>query len=112
MRAVIVYESMYGNPSRCGGDRARTGPGRGHPRSGRSGRRGGSDPSRLVLVGGPTHVHGLSRPSTRRDAIDAAGSGVRECLGSLPELATPQSRRVPKSTGVAYRAERMSSLIS
>ncbi|TFB77292.1 hypothetical protein E3O06_00610 [Cryobacterium glaciale] len=68
----------------------------------------------------------MSRPSTRQGAIDAAvtpqhtlhleadaaGSGVREWLGSLPDLAAPQSRRVPKSTGVAYRAERMSSLIS
>jgi len=51
----------------------------------------------LVVVGGPTHVHGMSRASTRRSALEAAdkpesslkaepgaaGTGLREWLGSL-----------------------------
>jgi hypothetical protein len=51
----------------------------------------------LVVVGAPTHVHGLSRPSTRRAAADdrstgrstlvldpaAGGPGVREWLAAL-----------------------------
>ena len=55
----------------------------------------------LLVVGGPTHVHGMSRPSTREGAIDAAvtpqhtlhleadaaGSGVREWLTALSGLA-------------------------
>jgi hypothetical protein len=53
----------------------------------------------LVLVGGPTHVHGMSRPATRKGAADAArkpGSGlvldpgadggVREWLEGLGQL--------------------------
>ncbi|GEP27158.1 MULTISPECIES: flavodoxin family protein [Cryobacterium] len=127
MRALIVYESMYGNTRLVAEAIGR-----------------GLAPAEVILVpavrntvvdlsqvdllpvGGPTHLHGLSRPSTRQGAIDAAvtpqrtlhleadaaGRGVQEWFDSLPDLAAPQSRCVPKSTGVAYRAERMSSLIS
>jgi hypothetical protein len=48
----------------------------------------------LLVVGGPTHIHGLSRQSTRDVAIssatpelpldvDAVGTGVREWLGGI-----------------------------
>lgn len=54
----------------------------------------------LVVVGGPTHVHGMSRASTRKAAIeqaaksdaglsvdrDANGPGVREWLASLDRI--------------------------
>ena len=51
----------------------------------------------LVVVGGPTHAHGMSRPSTRQAAVDqaepensvdpsASGPGVREWLGSIPPI--------------------------
>ena len=53
----------------------------------------------LLVVGGPTHVHGLSRPSTRRAAIteaeeddaieldaDAPGPGLRSWLQGLPSV--------------------------
>ncbi len=48
----------------------------------------------LLVVGGPTHVHGLSRASTRQSAVQQANeevhskTGVREwldSLGSVPE---------------------------
>jgi hypothetical protein len=55
----------------------------------------------LVVVGGPTHVHGMSRESTRNAAVEAAekkteleldpdapGPGLREWLASLPRSAT------------------------
>jgi hypothetical protein len=51
----------------------------------------------LVVVGGPTHVHGMSRAATRKSAVqaahqpvsplqveaDALGPGLREWFGSL-----------------------------
>jgi hypothetical protein len=55
----------------------------------------------LVVVGGPTHVHGMSRPSTRKAAVDAVhktpapefgldrdapGAGIREWFASLPRF--------------------------
>jgi hypothetical protein len=53
----------------------------------------------LLVVGGPTHVHGMSRPQTRRSAVDepskystgelepgASGIGVREWLDGLAGL--------------------------
>ncbi len=99
MRAVVVYESMYGNTHRVAeavGD----------------GLRGVADtdvvsvhdapPSLLaeadlVVVGGPTHTHGMSHDNTRTAAIeavakpendltldpDAAGDGIREWIASL-----------------------------
>jgi hypothetical protein len=54
----------------------------------------------LVVVGGPTHVHGMSRASTRKAAVDAAGKsddlelddsapgfGMREWFAGLPRHA-------------------------
>jgi hypothetical protein len=110
MKAVVVYESMYGNTHRvadaigrglaAAGDVvvvpvAQAGPAVVE----------GAD---LVVVGGPTHAHGMTRPSTRQAAVDqakpdysidpsalgpsgpasgTAGPGVREWLQSIPRLA-------------------------
>jgi hypothetical protein len=47
-------------------------------------------PIDLLVVGGPTHALGMSRPDTRKDAARQAGRtpatdiGVREWLGTLP----------------------------
>ena len=44
----------------------------------------------LVVVGGPTHAFSMTRPQTRADAVkkgaqnDAAASGIREWLAALP----------------------------
>jgi hypothetical protein len=81
MRTLIVYESMYGN-TRVIADAIGRGLGldgetvvipvaQAHPEL-----LNGAD---LVVVGGPTHVHSLSRASTRRSAREAAnkpGSGL------------------------------------
>lgn len=99
MRAVVVYESMYGNTRQIADAIG----------SGLSGAfdvavvpvsRADSQllaAAGLVVAGGPTHVHGMSRASTRRSAVEAAGktesglkaepdadgTGLREWLGSL-----------------------------
>jgi hypothetical protein len=78
MRAVVVFESMYGN-TRLIADAvgagltpflevtvvpvAEAGPAV----------IAGAD---LVVVGGPTHAHGMSRPGTREAAVRAAGKPV------------------------------------
>ncbi|HEY6962683.1 MAG TPA: hypothetical protein VI408_12395 [Gaiellaceae bacterium] len=45
----------------------------------------------LLVIGGPTHVHGMSRESTRKAAIDQgatalAGIGVRGWLDRMPRV--------------------------
>jgi hypothetical protein len=99
MKAVVVYESMYGN-THLVADVIATSLGatmdvrvlpldRATPDD-----VGDAD---LVVVGAPTHVHGMSRPSTRKAAVEAAakddsldldpdapGTGIREWLAALP----------------------------
>ena len=91
-RALVVYESMFGNTERVARalaaglaehihvDLVRAGPGVTL-----------ADDVDLVVVGGPTHAFGLSRPSTRVSAGQqgagesaAAGTGLREWLDTLP----------------------------
>src|SRR5215470_18277358 len=99
MRAVVVYESMYGN-THLVADAIGKGLGTAcdvsvvpvaqmNPEV-----PAGTD---LVVVGGPTHVHGMSRAATRKAAVeaadkpaspltvepDAAGPGLREWFASL-----------------------------
>jgi Flavodoxin domain len=104
MRTVIVYESMYGN-TRAIADAIGRGLG---PDSetvvvpvaqARPELLDGAD---LVVVGGPTHVHGLSRAATRRSAREAAdkpgsgltmdpgakGPGLREWFATLGQADT------------------------
>jgi hypothetical protein len=119
VRALVVYESMYGNtqavaeavakglavrmdvdvvevgtaPTQFGGD------------------------ADLVVVGGPTHAFGMSRPATRRDAaqrenraVISMGRGIREWLSSLADphgvAAAAFDTRVdrPRVPGSAARA--------
>ena len=99
MRAVVVYESMYGNThlvaNAIGAGLETAFEVSVVPVS-------RADPAVLggavlVVVGGPTHVHGMSRASTRKAAAeaadkpvsplnlepDAAGPGLREWFASL-----------------------------
>jgi hypothetical protein len=99
MKAVVVYESMYGNTHQVA-DAIGTGLETAYevsvvPVS-------HADPALLadtdlVVVGGPTHIHGMSRPGTRKRAVEAAAKlisplhvepdalspGLREWFGSL-----------------------------
>ncbi|TFD61587.1 flavodoxin family protein [Cryobacterium suzukii] len=102
MRALIVYESMYGN-TRLVAEAIGRGLAPAEVILVPAAQAAGVDLTQvdLLVVGGPTHVHGMSRPSTRQGAIDAAvtpqrtlhleadaaGSGVREWLESLRGLA-------------------------
>jgi hypothetical protein len=103
MRAVVVYESMYGNTHMIADaigaglktalevsvvPVAQAGPAV----------LAGAD---LVVVGGPTHAHGMSREATRKGAVKAAdqpasplrvepealGPGLREWFGSVGRCA-------------------------
>jgi hypothetical protein len=99
MRAVVVYESMYGNTHQVA-DAIGAGLGtvfdiRVVPASEASAAvLAGAD---LVVVGGPTHAHGMSRAATRKAAVEAADKpasplkiepdalipGLRDWFGSL-----------------------------
>jgi hypothetical protein len=99
MRAVVVYESMYGNTHRVADA---IGAGLGTALDVSVVPVSQVSPAvladaDLVVVGGPTHVHGMSRASTRKAAVqaadkpvggltvepDALGPGLREWFGSL-----------------------------
>ena len=98
MGTLIVYESMYGNTHEIA-DHVAAGL---RERSPVDVVAASATPPAdlevdLLVVGGPTHVHGLSRASTRQAAVDAAAtddelhlddsadtdSGLREWLAAL-----------------------------
>ncbi len=99
MRAVIIYESMFGNTHAIADAIGKGLEPLGNVvvvpvvEAGRE-RLGDAD---LLVVGGPTHFHGMSRPRTRKWATataqkpkndlvldrDAQGPGVRDWLTSL-----------------------------
>jgi hypothetical protein len=101
MRALVIYESMYGNTHMVadaivrgladeGTDAVAISVAAATPE-----KVVGTD---LVVVGGPTHVHSMSRESTRAAAVEnankpasdlhldpgAEGEGLREWFDSLP----------------------------
>ena len=108
MRAVVVYESMYGNTHRIAdeiGAGLREAPGVDEVavvsvHEADEALQAGVD---LLVVGGPTHVHGMSHERTRDDAVrqaeepdsglrldpDAEGSGLREWFDALHRLDVP-----------------------
>jgi hypothetical protein len=103
MRVVVVYESMFGNTRQIGQAIAE-GVGGAHETVAvpvRDTTPELIDGAGLVVVGGPTHVHGMSRPSTRKAAADMAGKpenavtlepgaegvGLREWFASLGAVA-------------------------
>ena len=92
MKVVIVYESMYGNTHHVANAIG-------------AGLRGVADvavvpveqaseelvdTADLLVVGGPTHVHGMSRPSTRKAAVE--GLAKNEALELDPEAEGPGLR--------------------
>jgi hypothetical protein len=119
-RALVVFESMFGNTEKVAGAVARglqlegieTGLTEVHAAS--DDLTPGLD---LLVVGGPTHAFGMSRASTREDAVRQGAEpqrttlGIREWLGAVrfdsalpPALATfdtrvTQVRWLPQAAG-------------
>ncbi|HEV7535890.1 MAG TPA: flavodoxin domain-containing protein [Acidimicrobiia bacterium] len=102
MRTVVVYESMYGN-TRMVAEAIGEGLRPVHDVVVVPVAQAGPevlDGAHLLVVGGPTHVHGMSRPLSRQAATELAhkpgstvvlengadGPGVREWLASLGHL--------------------------
>lgn len=93
MNAIVVYETVYGN-TRAIAEAIAEGLG-GAPTM--TPAEMVSDPSRpdLLVVGGPTHVHGMATGRTRRAALQSAPDPsavtaepvVREWLAELPDSA-------------------------
>jgi hypothetical protein len=102
MKAVVVYESMYGNTHHVA---TAIGEGLGTAADVVVVPIDGATPAvlesaDLIVVGGPTHVHGMSRASTRKAAVetaakdasgleldpDAEGPGLRDWFADLGQL--------------------------
>ncbi len=71
MRALIVYESMYGN-TRAVAEAIAEGWGDGAAVQHVRDVEGPRDDVDLLVVGGPTHIHGMSTAPSRQMAINAA----------------------------------------
>lgn len=123
MRALVVYESMWGNT-----EEVARGVARGLEQQvgevevvdvSRAPQR--MDDVDLLVVGGPTHAFSMSRPSTRADAVKQGAPpgheqrGVREWLGTLPasddvlvatfDTRVSKVRRLPGSAAKAAARE-------
>ena len=132
MRAMVVYESMFGNTHAIA-DAIGKGLGQGLESADNvvvvpvveadRERLGDSD---LLVVGGPTHFHGMSRTRTREWAVataqkpkndlaldrDAQGPGVRDWLRSLEHGHTGFAAFDTRFKGPAVLRGRASRLIS
>jgi hypothetical protein len=125
MRTLIVYESMYGNTHAVAEAIARGIAPAGAVTTIPVSQAPQEDISAydLLIVGGPTHVHGMSRESTRRGAVeaaekpestltlepDAASAGIREWLAGLARgggTAAAFDTRIDKPAFVTGRASK------
>lgn len=80
MKAVIVVESWFGN-TKAVADAVARGLGDAEVHDVRAmGTRIGEDVE-LLVIGGPTHAFGMSRPGTRADAARQGGQGSAEAPG-------------------------------
>jgi len=92
MNAIVVYESVYGN-TRAVAEAIAVGLG-GAPVMSTDETPADAPPADLLVVGGPTHVHGMATARSRRAAMDAAeatsaapamsATGLRDWLAELP----------------------------
>ena len=103
MKALVVYESMFGNTEAVARAVAEGLSGAGQPvevdlREVAQAPSPVTGPVDLIVVGGPTHAFSLSRPSTRADAVKqgaptrATEQGLREWLSRLAQ--GPHAERV------------------
>lgn len=119
MRALVVYESMFGNTAEVAHAIA---DGLSAHMSVETVEVGAAPPSPgeevdLLVVGGPTHAFSMSRPESRESAAKQAkgplvstGRGLREWLAALPRGCAPAAAtfdtrvKVPLLPGSAARA--------
>ncbi|MFI6423928.1 flavodoxin family protein [Promicromonospora sp. NPDC050880] len=120
MRALVVYESMFGNTEQVAHAVAEGIEASMHADVVEVGAAPDMVPAdvTLLVVGGPTHAFSMSWPSTRRDAAARAAHivsrerGIREWLGALPGVRTDarteatafDTRATSHFTGSAARA--------
>jgi flavodoxin len=95
MLVLIVYESMYGNTAavaRAVGDGVRAGGAEAAIAAVNEVAPEDAASADLLVVGGPTHAHGMSRAATRKTAIEdpkrafpdpTVGDGLREWIDRL-----------------------------
>jgi hypothetical protein len=117
MKAVIVYESMFGNTRavadaiaegfRLGNEAVVVPVARARPEV--------LDGADLVVVGGPTHVHAMSRAGTRKGAAQmagkpgsgltlepgAAGMGLRDWFADLGHVSVAAAAFDTRADGLA-----------
>jgi hypothetical protein len=125
MRAVVVYESMYGNTHLIA-DAIGAGLGTAFEVSVVPVAQAGAavlDGADLVVAGGPTHAHGMTRAATRKAAVEAAskpaspleiepdalGPGLRDWFGSLgryPVKAAAFDTRIHAPAALTGRASK------
>jgi hypothetical protein len=103
MRALVVYESMYGNTHAVAVNIA-AGLGSGHEVTLVPVTRATPEllaAADLVVAGGPTHMHGMSSTASRRMAAEAAG---KEGSGLVmdPDADSPGIRAWLSGTGTGH----------
>jgi Flavodoxin domain len=101
VRAVVVYESMYGNTrqvAECVAEGLRAAFVEATVIPVREATREALEWADLLVAGGPTHVHAMSRPGTRTSAVEqadahglrvqdgAADLGLREWFEAMPSV--------------------------
>lgn len=103
MTTLVVYESMFGHTRTIAEAVGRGLSARGDVRVVEVGEAGELPPDLdLLVVGGPTHAFGMSRPQSRTDARSKApdhqvvsqGEGLREWLAALPHQRRPLAAAV------------------
>lgn len=127
MTVVVVYESMYGNTHRIAEAISQGLIEAGAPAeviSIAAARERELHPGDVLVVGAPTHVHGLSRASTRSAAVQSApeqglttdavaqGEGMREWLETLQANGAPAAAFDTRAKGPAVLTGRASRAIA
>jgi hypothetical protein len=94
VKALVVYESMFGNSEAIARAVAASLGESCEVTIANAAAMPSADGVDLLVVGAPTHAFGLSRPSTRQEAVKqgaphpaSAGTGLREYLDASPQLA-------------------------